>query len=166
MGTQALRDSLAGTIFSKTRQAILALLYGHADESFFVNQIIQSANMGTGTVQRELKRLTEVGIITRQIKGNQVYYQANVHCPVFNELRGLIVKTAGLADVIRSSLAPIADRIKAAFIYGSFASGSENRASDVDLMIIGRVTFGQISEALSPSQEKLGRDMNFSVYSS
>jgi uncharacterized protein len=92
MGTATSKDSLADTLFSKTRQTILSLLYGRADGSFFVNQIIQFANMGTGTIQRELKQLAESGIILRETRGNQVYYKANADCPVFEELKSLADK--------------------------------------------------------------------------
>ena len=157
---------LADTLFGKARRSILALLYTRTDEQFYLRRIVRETGIGLGPAQRELKLLAAAGIIERQDRDRLVYYRANASCPVFNELKSLITKTVGLVDVVRSSLEPISGRIKAAFIYGSFASGSEKQSSDVDLMIVGSVTFAEVSGALSPAQEKLQREINSAVYSS
>jgi uncharacterized protein len=93
-----------------------------------------------------------------------VYFQANAESPIYGELRGLVVKTVGVADVLRAAIAPIATMIRAAFIYGSVAKGQERRASDVDLMVIGEVSFAATSEALGQAQKSIGREVNPSVY--
>ncbi len=166
MVTPTVHDMLADTLFGKARRSILALLYTRTDEQFYLRRIVRETGIGLGPAQRELKLLTAAGIIERQDRDRQVYYQANANCPVFTELKSLITKTVGLVDVVRSSLAPISGRIKAAFIYGSFASGSEKQSSDIDLMIVGAVTFAEISGALSLAQKKLQREINSAVYSS
>jgi predicted nucleotidyltransferase len=117
-----------------------------------------------GGVQREVKRLAEAGIIRRTVRGRQVYYQANPECPVFGELKGLVVKTAGAADVLRDALAPLAQRINVAFIYGSVARLGQKSGSDVDLIVIGDVSFGDVVSALRTAQETLSREINPSVY--
>jgi predicted nucleotidyltransferase len=119
---------------------------------------------GQGGVQRELKVFADAGIIERSRVGNQVFFQANPRCPIFNELRGLIIKTTGLADVLRNMLKPLERRIHTAFIYGSFAEGRDTRASDVDVMVIGEVEFSEVTNALMPAQETLGREINPTVY--
>jgi len=93
-------------LFGKTRQALLSLLYTHADESFFLEQLIRAAALGRGTVQRELAFLARAGIVRRTVKGRQVYFQANPDCPIYAEMKGLVVKTAGVADALRAALAP------------------------------------------------------------
>jgi predicted nucleotidyltransferase len=93
-----------------------------------------------------------------------VYFQANPESPIYAELRGLVVKTAGVADALRTALAPLAERIQVAFIYGSVARGKERRASDVDVMVIGEVSFAETSEALGEAQKSIGREVNPSVY--
>lgn len=120
--------------------------------------------MGQGAVQRELAQLVRAGLVTRTRKGNQVYYQANRKSPVFAEVRSLMVKTVGIADVLRAGLAAVADGIRVAFIYGSVARGDETSESDVDVMVVGDVTFGEVVSALLPAQEALGREVNPSVY--
>ena len=151
-------------LFGKTRQALLSLLYTHADEAHLQETLIHLAALGRGTVQRELDFLTRAGIVRRTVRGRQVYFQADPDCPIFPELRGLIVKTAGVADILRSALNQLADRIAAAFIYGSVVKGAERRGSDVDVMVIGDVSFAEVTGALGRTQEAIGREVNPSVY--
>jgi len=155
---------LCGGLFGKTRQAVLALLYGQADSSFYTKQILDAVKIGRGTVQRELKNLTDAGIITREVQGRQVYYRANEKCPLFNELKSIVRKTFGIADVIRQSLETVADKIRVAFIFGSVARSADDKKSDIDVMIVGRISFGDVVSLLSPAEEKLAREVNSVVY--
>jgi predicted nucleotidyltransferase len=120
--------------------------------------------IGRGTVQRELKNLTDAGIITREVQGRQVYYRANEKCPLFNELKSIVRKTFGIADVIRQSLETVADKIRVAFIFGSVARSADDKKSDIDVMIVGRISFGDVVSLLSPAEEKLAREVNSVVY--
>jgi predicted nucleotidyltransferase len=155
---------LCSGLFGKTRQAVLALLYGRADSSFYTKQILDAVKIGRGTVQRELKNLTDTGIIIREVQGRQVYYRANARCPIFDELKNIVRKTFGMADVIRESLAPNADKIRVAFIFGSVARSTDDRRSDVDLMVVGKSSFGDVVSLLTPAEQKLGREVNAVVY--
>jgi len=164
VGTNMNDNLLCSGLFGKTRQAVLALLYGQADTSFYTKQILDAVKIGRGTVQRELKNLTDAGIITREVQGRQVYYRANEKCPLFNELKSIVRKTFGIADVIRQSLEPIADKIQVAFIFGSIASGTEQRTSDIDVMVIGETTFDEVVSAISQAEETIQREINSVVY--
>ena len=155
---------LCSGLFSKTRQAVLALLYGRADSSFYTKQVLDAVKIGRGTVQRELKNLTDSGIIIREVQGRQVYYRANEKCPIFNELKSIVRKTFGVADVLRHSLATKANKVRVAFIFGSVARSADDRRSDIDLMVVGRISFGDVVSLLSPAEEKLGREVNAVVY--
>ena len=86
--------SKCGALFGKTRQAVLALLYGQPGSAFYTSQITEAVNKGRGAVQRELKTLTASGIITREARGNQVFYQANPQSPIFSELESMVGKIA------------------------------------------------------------------------
>ena len=97
--------------------------------------------------------------------GNQVHYRANPACPIYEELRGILRKTFGVADILREALEPVAKQVDVAFIYGSVARGDERAASDVDVMIIGKLKFGDAVLALSSAEEKLRREVNPHVYS-
>jgi predicted nucleotidyltransferase len=164
MGMTKYDSRLSSVLFNKTRRGLLALLYGRTDESFYVNQIMQSLGSGSGAVQRELRLMTESGIVLRTRTGNMVYYQANAKCPIFNELKNIVRKTFGVADIIRESLATAADKIRVAFIFGSVAGSTDNRASDIDIMIIGDITFDEVSSAVSQAEETIQREINPVVY--
>jgi predicted nucleotidyltransferase len=115
-------------------------------------------------LSRELARLADMGILTCQEEGRQKYYQVNRDSPVFEELRGLAVKTFAVADVLRQALTPLAPDIRVAFVFGSFGDGREDTGSDVDLAVIGDTSLAQVSKALAPATEKLGREINPVVY--
>jgi uncharacterized protein len=119
-----------------------------------------------GAIQREVAQLTKAGLIRREARGRQVYFAANPDSPVYPELRGLLAKTAGVADVLRAALKPFIDNttIILAFIYGSVASGKHGPGSDVDLMIIGDVTLSELVPILREVQGELGREVNPTVY--
>ena len=117
-----------------------------------------------GALQREVLQLSDVGIILRSVRGRQVYYQANPDCPIFDELKSLIIKTVGVGDILKDALSPLVDRIHIAFVFGSMASAQPDRRSDVDLMVIGNVSFAEVVSALSKAQEKLSREINPTVY--
>lgn len=152
-------------LFGKTRRAVLSVLYTHPDESFYLREIVRATNAGMGAVQREVKQLLEAGIIQRETRGNQVYYRADKNCPIFEELKNMMIKTSGIGGVLKVSLQELSDRITVAFVYGSAADGSIQRESDIDIMIVGNVTFGEVTSALGPAQDTLSREINPSVYS-
>ena len=164
IGTRPTVGGLAEALFSRNRRAVLSLLYGHADETFYLRQIVRASGGGVGAIQRELRLLVQSGIIRRSAKGNQVYFQANAECPVFSELKSLLMKTAGVVDVLRTALAPLADHIDVAFLYGSITRGKERQGSDVDVMVLGDTTFADVVAAVGPAQEQLQREVNPTVY--
>src|SRR4030042_310493 len=130
MGKYMINNSLCSGLFGKTRRAVLALLYGRADSSFYTKQVLDAVKIGRGTVQRELKNLTDSGIIIREVQGRQVYYRANEKCPIFNELESIVRKTFGVADALRSALEPASGQISVAFIFGSMASNKPHKIFD------------------------------------
>ena len=164
MSTLPSTDNLSRTLFSKTRRAVLSLLYSHVDEAFYLRQIARAAGVGLGAVQRELKQLSDAGIIQRVVRGQQVYYQADPRCPVFAELKKLVVKTVGVGAALQAALVPLGDRINVAFIYGSIARSEERQNSDVDVLVVGKVTFGEIVSSLKEAQKTIGREINPTVY--
>ena len=165
MSTSLVNNGLATTLFGKARRAVLSLLYGHAEEAFYLRQIARATGIGLGPVQRELKQLTDSGIIQRMERGKQVYYQANIKCPIFAELKSVIVKTAGLADVLREALAPISSQIAIALVYGSMANGEATTASDIDLLVVGNIDEMALHGALSQAENKLARPVNYTLMS-
>ena len=156
---------MANALFSKARQRVLAVLFGNPGRSFYANEVIALAQSGTGAVQRELAALSEAGLLTVRRQGNQKHYQANADAPVFTELRGLVLKTMGLADVLRVALAPLAPQITLAFIYGSVAKQQDTAASDIDVMIVGEdLGYADVFGALESAAAMLGRKVNPTLY--
>jgi predicted nucleotidyltransferase len=163
MGTTT---SLRDVLFGQTRGSILGLLFGQPDRPFHFQEIrrrIKAA--GVGSVQREVRILAEVGIVDRSKVGRQVYYQANRRHPIFPELRALIAKTVGVFEVLRSALEPLRNRIRFAFVYGSFARRDDNGESDLDLLIVGPVSLEEVLEKLGHAERILGRTINPALYS-
>ena len=158
--------ALSDVLFGKGRGAILALLYGHPDQSFYYRQITRRLDsVSVGTLQRELDTLSRLGLIDRATVGKQVFYRANRLHPAFPELRALVAKTVGAIQVLRSALASLAERISLAFIYGSVARQEEKAESDVDLLIVGKATLEEVLARLGDVELSLGRAVNPTVYS-
>lgn len=161
-----IKNNLANVLFSKVQQRILTLLYSKPDCDFHTNEIIRTVHSGTGAVQRELKKMTAAGLVIIKFVGNQKRYQVNSTAPFFAELRGLILKTFGLADILRAALKPLVDKqIYFAFIYGSMAKQEDTANSDIDLMIIGdKLTYIDLFKLLQKAEKQLGRSIHPTCY--
>lgn len=147
-------------MFGAYRRALLAQLLLRPDEDFHVRQLERMTGISAGSLHRELKALAEAGLLLKRHQGNQVRYQANQACPIYEDLAGVFRKTMGLAGVLRDALDVLANRVDLAFVFGSLASGKQKQASDVDLFIIGEVSLLESVKALSQAQAKLAREIN------
>jgi predicted nucleotidyltransferase len=154
-------DQLLG---SRLRAKVLGWLFTHPDERFFVRQLTSLLREDSANVSRELARLETFGIVASRVEGRQKYYQADRRSPIFPDLRGLAVKTTGLGDTLRGALAPFRDRVRAAFLFGSFAEGRETAGSDVDLFVVGDVGAREAASRLGPAGRRLGREVNAVIY--
>jgi DNA-binding transcriptional ArsR family regulator len=155
--------NIADQLLGKNRAALLAALLLHPEESLHVRELARITSSSPGTLHRELKVLTELGLLLRREVGRQVFYRADPACPVFEELAGLLRKTVGLVDVLRQALNPFSSSIDAVFVYGSMASGTQTSHSDVDLMVIGELGFADAVKALAPTEPVLRREVNATV---
>ncbi len=163
--TPAAPAGLADVLFSGTQQRVLGWLFGQPQRSYYANELIGLAGSGSGAVQRELKRLEQSGLVTVHTVGNQKHYQANPASPIFAELCGIVQKTVGLAEPLRVALAPLAKKIKAAFVYGSVARREDTATSDIDLMLVSdKLTYADVFEALETAGARLGRTVNPTIY--
>lgn len=163
---QKMMSQLAGALFTATQQNVLGLLYAQPEKSFYTNEILRITGMGVATIKRELDRMVAAGILSMIKIGNQHHYQANPSCPIYSELIGIVKKTFGLVDVVRAALLQLSSKIVWSFIFGSVASGKETSGSDIDLMIVGNVSFTEVVASLYPVQDSLGREINPKIYSS
>lgn len=157
--------TLGSVIFPEYRRRVLGLLLLHPDQRYYLREIARLTGTAPGTLTRELSKLVEAGVLSVQKVGNQAHYSANRECPIFDELASILRKTSGLVDVLAEGLMPLAARIDAAFVFGSMASGKAGASSDVDLMVIGKMEFGEVVQRLHPLQQVLGREINPKLYS-
>lgn len=159
------QSGLGDVLFSKTQRQVLGLLYGNPERSYYANEIVRFAGVGIGSVQRELEKLAGAGLLSVIQIGNQKHYQANRKAPIFEELRGLVLKTFGLADALREALDSLAGRIKAAFVYGSVAKATDTASSDIDVMIVSPdLSYAEVVTLLSEAESRLGRTINPTLY--
>lgn len=157
--------SLGDALFTTTQQRLLGLLYGHPERSYYTNEIARWAQVGKGSLTRELARLQGAGIINVKPVGNQTHYQANPNCPIYNELVAIVRKTFGITDHLRAELAPFSSRLQWAFIYGSIAKDSAHISSDIDLMLIGDgLSYSEVMERMILLEARLGRTINPTLY--
>ncbi len=158
--------TIANALFTKSQQKIIGLLFRRPDRSHYLNEIVRIADMGKGTIKRELEKMTSSGLLTIKKIGNQNHYQANPLSPIFNELVAISRKTFGIADIIRNALNSYESHIKFAFVYGSVAKQTDTVASDLDLVIVGDdLVYAQIMELLASVEKELQRTINPSLYS-
>lgn len=159
--------SIADALFTATQQRVLGLLYGQPERGFAVSEVISLAGIGSGSVQRELARLSASGLVTVCTDGGRKVYRANRDAPVYEELRSLVSKTLGIPEQLREALAPIADEVKLAVLFGSVAKGSATASSDVDLLLVADdLTLEEVLATLEPLEQRLGRRVDPTLYTS
>jgi predicted nucleotidyltransferase len=159
-------SGLADALFTPVQQKVLGLLFAQPERRYQSGELIRLAGSGTGAAHRFLMRLADAGLVNVTRVGNQKHYQANHDSPLFAELHGLAIKTSGLAGPLRVALKSLAKRIRAAFVYGSVAKGSDRASSDIDLMVIADdLAYADVFVALQAAETRLGRTINPNVMS-
>lgn len=156
-------NTLSEILSSRTRAEIFKLLFGTVEEELHVREIQRRSGLNDSTIRQELRKLVRLDLVKKRKDSNRVYYKANRSSPLYPELRNIVFKTAGLADVLRDALQD--DRIRVVFVFGSMARSGGTADSDVDLFVIGNVGLRKISEMLSGVTEKIGREVNPHVMS-
>ena len=159
-----MHQSLLSLLFPVYRRRVLGLLLLRPDEALHGREIARRTGLPAGTISRELAKLTEAGLLKREKRGNQQVYSADTNGPIFTELASILRKTSGLADVLVQALAPAAPKLRVAFVFGSVAQGRETAGSDIDVMLIGSLSFREAVELLHPTQAVLGREVNPKVF--
>jgi DNA-binding transcriptional ArsR family regulator len=147
-------------LFSSTRQRILAATLLSPQKWWYQSDLAKHLGVRPSSLQRELAAMAEAGILRLRREGNRRYFQPDPLCPFLDDLTGLLLKTAGLVDVLRQSLQQFASQIVVSFVYGSVAKHAQQSGSDIDLMIVGQVKLSQVAPALKRAEAKLGRPVN------
>lgn len=147
-------------MFGAYRRQLLATLLLRPDEKFHVRELGRMTGISAGSIHRELKAMAEAGLLLRERVGNQVFYQANQACAIYDELATIFRKTIGLATLLNDALSGLARDIEFVFVFGSMATGLQTSSSDVDLLVLGDVSLFNVAKALSPVQATIGREIN------
>lgn len=159
-----MHQPVASLLFPEYRRRVLGLLLLRPEEALHGREVARRTGLPAGTITRELTKLAEAGLLRREKRGNQQVYSANTSGPIFAELASILRKTSGLGDVLAAALAPLAGRVKLAFVFGSVARGEESAGSDIDVLLVGDAGFRDVVEALYPAQTTLGREINPKVF--
>ncbi len=152
--------SLLDTLMPSTRQNILAATVLHPKKSWYLRELAKFLNVSPSSLQRELINLSKAGILKKTADGNRTYFNADQNCPIFPELKNVLIKTVGIVGLLQHSLKPLSKKITVAFVFGSIAIGTENSESDVDLFIIGDVKLVEVVTATKNAEQKLRRSIN------
>ena len=153
-------------ISSRIRIELLKILALNPESTFNINELSRRAGFSLRGVEKELKNLLSGGILTREVTGNQHRYRLDPLCPINREIKGIIIKTVGIAELVKQALRSVEQKIHRAFIYGSFASGDYGNESDVDLFIVTELPGIKLAELLGPAQNEIGRSINISQFTS
>lgn len=157
--------SIAGALFSESQSRLYRWLFGESARSFHLSELRRLTGLGSASLQRELRKLAQAGLVTSDYVGNQRRFHANPQSPVFHELVAIVRKTLGIQPILSEALARLRPRIQAAWIYGSVAKGTDTAGSDIDLMLVGDgLTLGEVLECLTTVEAEMGRKINPTCY--
>jgi DNA-binding transcriptional ArsR family regulator len=159
------KSPVLNALFPSLRGGILATFFQIPGKWWYMSELAQRLNTSPSSLQRELSSLNEGGLLERRMDGKRVYYRPNEASPVFQDLKGLFEKTAGVVPVLRVTLEGLNDKITCSFLYGSMARAEESAESDVDIMIVGSVGLAEVAPALRKAERTLGRPVNPTIYS-
>jgi predicted nucleotidyltransferase len=159
--------SIADALFSESQSRLFRWLFGQPERSFHLSELRRLTGLGSASLQRELRKLGEAGLVSSERVGNLRRIQANPKSPIFSELVTLTRKTLGIEPMLREALLPLTPRLRAAWVYGSVAKQTDTAMSDIDVMIVGEnLALGEVLEQLLPLEAGLGRKINPTCYSS
>ena len=161
MGIITQGKSLWNALFTRTQRQVLSLMFGFPERSFYANEIVRLAGVGTGSVQRELSRLSEAGLLTINRIGNQKHYQANADSPIFSEIRSIVLKTFGVTDQLRKAINGLPGEISLALIYGADDQSALEDTSDIKMLLVSdEVEYADVVSGFTEIENRIGRTVH------
>lgn len=158
------KSNILSPLFSKTRQGVLAATYGQPERRWYLSELADWLGTAPSSLQRELKSLSETGILKTVREGNRIYFQAEADSPIFNPLKELVAQTLGVIPALKEAFYQFEAQTKCAFIYGSVARGEEKSTSDVDLLVVGAVGIANLAPTLRRLEKKFKREFNATCF--
>lgn len=153
--------SIADALFTDSQLRVFRWLFGQPERGYHLRELRRLTGLGSASLQRELNKLAEAGVVHSERIGNLRTFQANAKSPVYGELVALTRKTVGVEPMLKEALVPLARKVESAFIYGSIAKGTDTASSDVDVLLVGKnLTLSKVLELLVPVEAQLGRKIN------
>ena len=157
--------SIASALYTDSQSRVFRWVFGQPDRGFHLSELRRLTGLGSASLQRELNRLAEAGLVRTERVGNLRRFQANEKSPVYAEIVGLTRKTLGIEPMLREALQPLVPDLKTAWIYGSVAKETETAKSDIDVMLVGeKLTLAKVLKSLLPLEPQLGRKVNPTLY--
>jgi prevent-host-death family protein len=144
-------------------RAVLGVYLTNPALSLHQREIARRADIGLRSAQLALKRLVDVGLLRADRDGNRLYYHV-VRSERFDELRRLMSRELGVAEVIKRHFDRVPARIELAFIFGSLATGSDVLTSDIDLLVVSDATADELVGPVADAQRELGREIDLLHY--
>ncbi|MEK7774286.1 MAG: hypothetical protein AAB305_00165 [Candidatus Zixiibacteriota bacterium] len=157
--------SIGELLFPRLRRQLLTVLLITPENRYYFRELSRLVKSSTGSLKRELVLLTDAGIVRTETMGRQHYYQADLDCMIHAELRSIVIKTFGVVGSLAEALRPLETNIQLACVYGSIAASSDTGKSDVDLLVVGNLTFRKLTAALAGVEQTLGRQVNAALFS-
>ena len=148
---------------SRVRVEILSAFLMNPERELYVREVARLTGEDYKNVSMELRSLEEIGLLSSRNEGNLKYFSLNKEFVIYEELKSIFMKTKGAVGILREAVSTKRD-IDYAFIYGSFATGEERAESDIDLMVIGRISLEEVLALIRGPEEKLSREINVSLY--
>lgn len=158
--------AIFSALFTESQSRLFVWLFGQPERAFHLNELRRLTGLGSASLQRELNRLADAGLVDSQPVGNLRRFQANAQSPVFAELVALTRKMLGTVPVLRDALLPLIPDLQSAWVYGSVAKQTDTARSDIDVMLVGsNLLLSNVLACLAPAEAQLGRKINPSCYS-
>ncbi len=143
---------------SEARRRILCQTHLVPGREVHLRELVRQTGLAPRTVHQEVNRLVSADLLSERRDGNRRYLTANEAHPLFRPVREIVLKTDGLADVLRDALG--SQGVEFAVVFGSMASGTANASSDVDLLLVGEIGLRDVVKRLAMAHDALGREIN------
>jgi len=149
-------------LVSKVRVRLVKLFLAVPKAQFHVREITRRVGSEINAVRRELKHLHQAGFLKKSSRGNRVLYSAKDDFIFFDELLGMVAKETGIGRAILEKKEELG-KISFAMLAKPFVKGRVSKPSEVDLLIVGKISTPLIVKLVEQEQQRRGHEINFTV---
>jgi DNA-binding transcriptional ArsR family regulator len=156
------QSSLKHLLVSQTRLKLITTLFYFPKEIYYVRQLVRLLDEEINSVRRELDNLKKANIVESEWRGNRLYYWANSASPLFPELLTIANKSTGLGFKLQSKNNGLG-QIKLLMYSYKFISGQRKNPDDIDLIIVGDVSYKEIENNMKQEEEIRKHEINYMI---